>query len=86
MNSYPAAIVWDLDGTLLDSAPDLARVLNTLLSDHGCARLAQDQVRNMIGGGVAVARPREFGDDFAKRRVRVQVAAMDQDAGDGADH
>jgi len=27
----PTAIVWDLDGTLVDSAPDLASALNTVL-------------------------------------------------------
>ena len=31
----PDAIVWDLDGTLVDSAPDLAAALNTLLTEQG---------------------------------------------------
>ncbi len=52
MNGYPAAIIWDLDGTLIDSAADLAQALNTLLREHGCAALADDQVRTMIGDGV----------------------------------
>ena len=33
----PEAIVWDLDGTLVDSAPDLATALNTVLDMRGFA-------------------------------------------------
>jgi len=47
----PEAIVWDLDGTLIDSAPDLAQALNRVLNNHGHPALDQAQVRNMIGGG-----------------------------------
>lgn len=50
--AYPAAIVWDLDGTLVESAPDLATALNTVLSDHGQSTHDVDSVRLMIGGGV----------------------------------
>lgn len=52
MNGYPAAIIWDLDGTLIDSAADLAQALNTLLREHGYAGLDEDHVRTMIGDGV----------------------------------
>lgn len=48
----PAAVVWDLDGTLVESAPDLARALNTLLADHGLAPHPVGAVRLMIGRGV----------------------------------
>jgi len=53
MTGYPAAIIWDLDGTLIDSAPDLADALNALLHEHGEATLGENQVRTMIGNGVA---------------------------------
>lgn len=46
------AIVWDLDGTLVDSAPDLAKALNTLLIERGHNSHPVDRVRTMIGGGV----------------------------------
>ena len=52
MNGYPAAIIWDLDGTLIDSAADLAQGLNTLLREHGYAGLDEDHVRTMIGDGI----------------------------------
>ena len=60
VNVYPAAIVWDLDGTLIDSAPDLTQALNTLLREHGCAHLQEAQVRTMIGNGLAKLIERGF--------------------------
>jgi phosphoglycolate phosphatase len=46
------AIVWDLDGTLVDSAPDLATALNNVLDMRGFMTLPLEQVRTMIGNGV----------------------------------
>ncbi|RLA27524.1 MAG: phosphoglycolate phosphatase, partial [Gammaproteobacteria bacterium] len=60
MTGYPAAIIWDLDGTLIDSAPDLADALNALLHEHGEATLGENQVRTMIGNGVAKLIERGF--------------------------
>ncbi len=48
----PTAIVWDLDGTLVDSAPDLASALNTVLNKRGFFTLSITEVRAMIGNGV----------------------------------
>ena len=48
----PSAIVWDLDGTLVDSAPDLASALNTVLDKRGFFTHSVDTVRTMIGNGV----------------------------------
>jgi phosphoglycolate phosphatase len=44
-------LVFDLDGTLIDSAPDLRRALNEMLRERGCAPLSLSQVRGMIGDG-----------------------------------
>lgn len=52
MSPAPAAVVWDLDGTLVDSAPDLATTLNLMLSRHGLPSHGVDAVRLMIGHGV----------------------------------
>ena len=46
------AIAWDLDGTLVDSAPDLATALNAVLDKRGFAGLPIATVRTMIGNGV----------------------------------
>jgi len=69
MSRWPAAIVWDLDGTLLDSAPDLGWDLNTVLRDHGCTGLDPARVRSMIGGGVA---------KLVERGFRAAGASLDQ--------
>jgi phosphoglycolate phosphatase len=60
--------VWDLDGTLIDSAPDLAQALNTLLREHDHAELEVSRVRTMIGDGVTRLVERGFA--AAGRRVR----------------
>jgi phosphoglycolate phosphatase len=44
-------IVFDLDGTLVDTAPDLVASLNTILTREGMAPLPLASARNMIGGG-----------------------------------
>jgi phosphoglycolate phosphatase len=60
MNDFPVAVIWDLDGTLIDSAPDLATALNVLLRENNRAALDTDTVRTMIGDGVAKLVERGF--------------------------
>ncbi len=45
-------IVFDLDGTLIDTAPDLVDTLNVMFAREGLPQLAYESARNMIGGGV----------------------------------
>ena len=44
-------IVFDLDGTLVDTAPDLTSALNLVLAGEGLPAVADDDARRMIGGG-----------------------------------
>jgi N-acetyl-D-muramate 6-phosphate phosphatase len=46
-----AAVLLDLDGTLLDTAPDLARALNTLLTEQQLAPLAFERIRPQVSNG-----------------------------------
>ena len=46
-------IVFDLDGTLIDSAPDLAEALNRVLAENGLPAVPPDSVRHMVGEGAA---------------------------------
>jgi phosphoglycolate phosphatase len=46
----PATIVFDLDGTLVDTAPDLLATLNALFTREGLPPPGSE-LRNMIGGG-----------------------------------
>ena len=44
-------VVFDLDGTLVDTAPDLVATLNHVLAGEGLPPLAYGAARNMVGGG-----------------------------------
>ncbi len=54
------AVVFDLDGTLVDSAPDLRVAVNKLLEEKGRRSLALDEVIGMIGDGAAKLVERAF--------------------------
>jgi phosphoglycolate phosphatase len=47
-------IVFDLDGTLIDTAPDLIDTLNIVLAQEGLPAIPYATARNMIGGGAKV--------------------------------
>ena len=44
--------VFDLDGTLADTAPDIAQALNLALNDAGLVQIQLKSVIGMIGGGI----------------------------------
>jgi len=44
-------IVFDLDGTLIDTAPDLIDTLNVVFAREGMPPVPYDAARNLIGGG-----------------------------------
>lgn len=48
----PDLVVFDLDGTLIDSAPDIAQAVNTLLAEDGLPAHSLEAVRGMIGNGL----------------------------------
>ncbi len=60
MSDFPAAVIWDLDGTLIDSAPDICRALNAVLVESGLPSLDEAAVRTMIGDGVVKLVERGF--------------------------
>jgi N-acetyl-D-muramate 6-phosphate phosphatase len=45
------AVLFDLDGTLVDSAPDLAGAANDLRAAHGLPALGVERLRPMVGSG-----------------------------------
>ena len=46
-------LICDLDGTLIDSAPDLTAAVGDLLAEAGRVPLSEAAVRRMVGDGVA---------------------------------
>lgn len=46
------AVVFDLDGTLIDSAPDIHAATNRLMTRHGMAPFTPAETRRFIGSGV----------------------------------
>jgi phosphoglycolate phosphatase len=45
------AVLFDLDGTLLDTEPDFTFILNALLSQHGQAPIASALMRKLVSAG-----------------------------------
>lgn len=45
------AVLLDLDGTLLDTIPDLAHATNAMLADLGLEQLSQETVASLVGKG-----------------------------------
>jgi phosphoglycolate phosphatase len=54
------AVIFDLDGTLIDSAPDIGAALNRLLAAQGLEALSAKAVQSMIGDGAKVLVERGF--------------------------
>lgn len=56
----PRWLVLDLDGTLVDSVPDLAAALNRLMAARGFAAFPRPEVAGMVGDGARVLVERGF--------------------------
>ncbi|MBL8789443.1 MAG: phosphoglycolate phosphatase [Rhizobiales bacterium] len=52
-SSSRGTLIFDLDGTLVDSAGDIAGSLDTLMSERGFAPFGLEQGRKLIGHGIA---------------------------------
>lgn len=63
--------LFDLDGTLVDSAPDIARALNVTLSEVGVPRVTPARVAGFIGDGAQKLIERSL-----PRGAKVRVAAL----------
>src|SRR3569623_3641989 len=58
-----ATIVFDLDGTLIDTAPDLMNTLNTVLAEEGLPPLPYEMAPLLVGRGAKVLLERGFAAD-----------------------
>lgn len=62
-------ILFDLDGTLVDTAPDMAHSLNLLLEEQGKASLPHDVIRPHVSNGSEALVKLGFGDQLANERL-----------------
>ena len=51
----PPAVIFDLDGTLVDSLPDIAAAMNATLAEDGLAPIPDADIRRMVGEGAQAA-------------------------------
>src|SRR5687767_3300483 len=75
MNPAIRAVLFDLDGTLLDTAPDLVRVLNQLRREQGLEALPYALVRTQVSHGssglVRLGFPEQSGPALETLRLRL---------------
>src|SRR5271170_7276808 len=69
------ALVFDLDGTLIDSKLDLVLAVNATLEYMGRPRIPNDDIGKYVGGGAALLVRRVLGED-----------ATDEEAAAGLEH
>jgi N-acetyl-D-muramate 6-phosphate phosphatase len=65
------AILFDLDGTLVDTAPDMVAILTQLQKDHGCEPLPYELARSHVSNGAMGLVRLAFGqaDDAERERL-----------------
>ncbi len=56
----PSALLFDLDGTLVDSRRDIAVACNFARADHGLPPLAFEEIMSMVGDGARLLVTRAF--------------------------
>lgn len=77
-----SAVLFDLDGTLVDTAPDLAFALNSVLQEQGKAPLPYDLIRPVASNGAAGLLDLGFaisGDDDIFPALRARLLEIYQD-------
>ena len=52
---WPRAVIFDLDGTLVDSAPDIREAINAAFAPLGAPPFSLSAAKSLIGGGAAMA-------------------------------
>jgi phosphoglycolate phosphatase len=65
------AVLFDLDGTLLDTAADIAAALNRTLAESGWPAVAENEARRMIGRGAPI---------LLERAAAAQGRSLDESA------
>src|SRR3954467_7554500 len=65
----PGAIIFDLDGTLIDSRRDITTAINRMRAEHGLPTLTLETVVTMVGEGARLLVERALGPGFAPGEI-----------------
>ena len=82
MNSKVSTVLFDLDGTLIDTAPDMAAALEILCDEEQQARLPYSQVRPVVSNGSVALVTLAFGkklDEQTLGRLKTRYLEIYQD-------
>ncbi len=71
----PKLVMFDLDGTLIDSVPDLAVATDQMLVQLGRAPAGMDKVRNWVGNGAPVLVRRALADGIDHQAISAEQEA-----------
>ena len=71
-------MLFDLDGTLVDSRRDIAEACNAALAQHGLAPRSFDTIMAMVGDGARVLVMRAFAYESSDPRLDAAVAAYNR--------
>ena len=69
----PRAVLVDLDGTLLDTAPELAAAANRMLGELGLPARSVEEIASYIGKGVPTLVRRALGDGQARLQEALPI-------------
>jgi len=73
-----SAVLFDLDGTLIDSAPDLIAVLSTMLAQRDLPGLSADRVKAAVAHGAISMLQAAFGPLEPSRLVELRAEFLDR--------
>jgi phosphoglycolate phosphatase len=73
-----SAVLFDLDGTLLDTVADIALALNRTLCEYGAQALAENDVRGMIGRGSPILIERALAAQGRALDPKLQAAMVER--------
>ena len=68
-NNTITTVLFDLDGTLIDTAPDMAAALNVLCDEESQARLPFSEVRPMVSNGSVALITLAFGNKLCSKTL-----------------
>lgn len=76
MKKYKA-IIFDLDGTLIDTLEDLKESLNIVLSNHQFENVSREQVKNFVGNGIRKLVTRALPEEFKRNEAFIDKAVYE---------